>query len=134
MAGARNSKVFEESLQLPESVIEVGFVTDAELRTLYEAAACFVFPSFYEGFGLPPLEALALGCPVVASATASMPEVLGDVVFYCDPSKPEDIAEQIQRAIDTPPDRENNMKHAAKFTWEKCAAQTWEVVMRASGR
>jgi len=99
------------------------------LRSLYENAACFVFPSFYEGFGLPPLEALSLGCPVVVGRAASLPEVFRDAAVYCDPYSPEDIAHQIARVLEGEhPGRPAMLNHAARFTWETCARKTWEVV------
>jgi glycosyltransferase involved in cell wall biosynthesis len=84
---------------LPAFVKHVGYVNDGELRALYEGAACFVYPSLYEGFGLPALEAMACGCPVIVSAAASLPEVCGDAALYCDPLDPESIARQIRRLM-----------------------------------
>jgi glycosyltransferase involved in cell wall biosynthesis len=72
-----------------------GFVTDAELRALYENAACFVFASLYEGFGLPPVEAMTCGCPVVVSNRASLPEVCGEAAVYVDPEDVGDVARRV---------------------------------------
>ncbi len=77
---------------LQHLVTFTGFVDDEDLPTLYSAASLFVFPSLYEGFGLPPLEAMACGCPVLCSNMASMPEVCGDAVFYFDPKIPESLS------------------------------------------
>ncbi len=77
---------------LADAVVFTGFVTDDELRSLYKGARMLVFPSFYEGFGLPPLEAMAAGIPVVASRAASIPEVCGDAALYVDPGSPRDMA------------------------------------------
>ena len=89
VAGGTNPAVFAARGQaLPPFVKHVGYVSDAELAGLYLHAACFVFPSLYEGFGIPPLEAMARGCPVVASNAASIPEVCGKAAVYFDPRDP----------------------------------------------
>jgi glycosyltransferase involved in cell wall biosynthesis len=116
-------------------VKSLGFVNDNELRTLYENAACFVFPSFYEGFGLPPLEAIAVGCPVVIARAASLPEVFGDVAAYCDPYSPLDIARRISYVLQGErPSRESLWARAARFTWEDCALKTWSILLEALSR
>lgn len=131
IAGGSNSTIFETSPSAVHSVRDLGVVSDSALRTLYENAACFVFPSFYEGFGLPPLEALSLGCPVIASRAASLPEILGSAVTYCNPHSPEDIARQISRvAAGHHPSREEAVQHASAFTWESCARKTWSILRR----
>lgn len=128
IAGAPDSKVYREGLRFGENVRLLGYVSDAELKALYENAACFVFASLYEGFGLPPLEALSTGCPIVVSRTASLPELFERVAFFCDPHDPADIAGAVQRAIQTPP-RASDLKLFAKaFTWERCARETLEVL------
>ncbi|WP_037287383.1 glycosyltransferase family 4 protein [Saccharibacillus sacchari] len=140
IAGGTNPKIFKsEDTELNDNVRHVGYVEDEELRTLYDRASCFVFPSFYEGFGFPPLEAMACGCPVVVSDTASLPEVCGDAVLYCDPNSPEDIAGKIAKVMQDP-ELQNQMKQkglaqASKFSWEKCAYETLaEVKRHAIGR
>ncbi|MDO3411676.1 glycosyltransferase family 1 protein [Saccharibacillus sp. CPCC 101409] len=140
IAGGTNPKIFKSAeAELGDNVKHVGYVEDEELRTLYEEAACFVFPSFYEGFGFPPLEAMACGCPVVVSDTASLPEVCGDAVLYCDPSSPEDIAAKIDRVMGDPALREDmrrrGLAQADRFSWEKCALETLaELKPQVSGR
>ncbi|CAM3482682.1 MULTISPECIES: glycosyltransferase [Saccharibacillus] len=140
IAGGTNPKIFKsQETELGDHVRHVGYVADEELRTLYERAACFVFPSFYEGFGFPPLEAMACGCPVIASDTASLPEVCGDAVLYCDPNRPEDIAEKIAHVMQNPAlqqqMKQQGLAQAAKFSWEKCAYETLaEVKKYAAGR
>ncbi len=139
IAGGTNPKIFKsEDTELGENVRHVGYVEDEELHTLYEKASCFVFPSFYEGFGFPPLEAMACGCPVVVSDTASLPEVCGDAVLYCDPSKPEDIAAKIAEVMGNPELQERmrrqGLAQASQFSWEKCAYETLaEVKAHAAG-
>jgi glycosyltransferase involved in cell wall biosynthesis len=129
VAGPDNSAVFASPSDLPANVITTGYVSDAERRDLYEAAACFVFPSRYEGFGLPPLEAMAVGCPVVTSNTSSLAELFATVAFMCDPDDPRDIAAQIVRACASGPEyRENCKGFASLFKWERCAEKTWTLI------
>lgn len=86
VAGGMNERVFGNATPSTlHNLKRVGYVTDAQLRALYEHAAAFVYPSTYEGFGLPPLEAMALDCPVIAARAASMPEVCGDAALYFPP-------------------------------------------------
>jgi glycosyltransferase involved in cell wall biosynthesis len=105
---------------LPDGVEARGHVSDDELAELYRSAACLVFPSLYEGFGLPPLEAMACGCPVAVARTTSLPEVCGDAAEYFDPLDAEGMAAAILRAIDGDL-VEQGLKRAADFTWERCA-------------
>ncbi len=131
VAGGGNRSIFSDEQIASARVRSLGFVNDNELRALYENAACFAFPSFYEGFGLPPLEALTLGCPVVVSNAASLPEIFGEAAAYCDPHSPEDIARQIQRACEGGnADRERRYARASSFTWNACARETWSIFER----
>jgi len=88
------------SNHLPSTVYRLPFVSDEDLPALYSGADLFVFPSLYEGFGLPPLEAMACGCPVVSSNTSSMPEILGDTCLYFNPYNIEEIGLKIIELID----------------------------------
>jgi glycosyltransferase involved in cell wall biosynthesis len=133
IAGGTNSKIFgEASLPASEKIKYVGYVTDNELKALYQHAACFVYPSFYEGFGLPPLEAMACGCPVIVSNTSSLPEVCGDAALYCDPHDPSDIAEKIRLVIHDSNLREQMqikvLKRSSIFSWERCAREIWSII------
>lgn len=125
IAGGADPKVFNQGGALPESVTYVGYVSDAELRALYEDAAAFIYPSFYEGFGLPPLEAMALGCPVIVSDRASLPEVCGGAALYCDPDRPEQIADAIKRVLLEPGLREKlqvaGVERARLHRWRESA-------------
>ncbi len=138
LVGGLNSRVFGESPQLSGSIQEVGYVTDGQLRSLYENARCFVFPSLYEGFGLPPLEAMASGCPVVASDIPPLRETCGDAAIYCDPTRPEDIARQVQVVLfDDSKQAELIRKgdeRAKIFRWKKTAQQTWSILDAESSR
>ena len=86
-----------QQLGIAEKVKFLGYVSDGDLAALYRQATAFVFPSLYEGFGIPPLEAMACGCPVIASQVASLPEVCGDAACYIDPTDIESIAGGIYR-------------------------------------
>ncbi|RZI86224.1 MAG: glycosyltransferase family 1 protein [Rubrivivax sp.] len=100
VAGGTNPAVFAaKGAPMPAFVKHVGYVSDGELASLYEHAACFVFPSLYEGFGIPPLEAMARGCPVVASTAASIPEVCGDAAVYFDPLDAQSFLNALNRVM-----------------------------------
>lgn len=105
-----------------------GRLSDDELRGWVKHADALVFPSFYEGFGLPPLEAMACGCPVVVSNCSSMPEICRDAAIYCDPGNPEDIAARIMEAIGRSDLKEKGRARAQQFSWKTCADKTTEVV------
>lgn len=115
---------------------EVGYVAQDDVPALMRAASLFCFPSFYEGFGLPPLEAAACGTPVVASRAASLPEVLGEAAVYVNPNSPGDIAagleevltsESLQKRL-----RQAGPARAAQFRWNDCARQTVEAYRAAA--
>jgi glycosyltransferase involved in cell wall biosynthesis len=106
---------------LPEGV-EARSVSGAELVELYRRAACLVFPSLYEGFGLPPVEAMACGCPVAAAAAGSLPEVCGDAAVLFDPLDPESIAAGVNEALTRSAELgERGLRRAATFTWDETA-------------
>jgi glycosyltransferase involved in cell wall biosynthesis len=131
VAGLTDAKVFGKLRIEDDQICDLGYVTDSELRSLYENASCFVFPSFYEGFGLPPLEALALGCPVVVADSAALSEIFRPQAQMCDPNDPVDIADKILRAgRDLESKRVHNQEFARRFEWKKCARSTWEVIAR----
>lgn len=131
VAGASYSKVFGATDISGDKVRDLGYVNDSELRSLYENAACFAFPSFYEGFGLPPLEALALGCPTVVANGNSLVEIFDRVAFLCNPHDPKDIAAKILAACQSPAEeRPRYREFANSFRWEKCATITWTAIVR----
>jgi glycosyltransferase involved in cell wall biosynthesis len=108
---------------VPEGVESRGLVGADELVSLYRRAAAVVFPSLYEGFGQPPLEAMACGTPVAASTAASVPEVCGDAARLFDPESPESIADAVREVLDAPEEwRTRGLARAAAFTWDACAA------------
>jgi len=116
---------------LNDHVLFYDHVSDEDLALFYNVADLFVFPSLYEGFGLPPLEAMACGIPVVCSNAASLPEVVGDAALLVDPTDEEAIAEAILRVLDDKglqaDLREAGLQRAAGFTWERTAQETLTV-------
>jgi glycosyltransferase involved in cell wall biosynthesis len=110
----------------------LGYVSDAELKYLYSNASLFIFPSFYEGFGIPPLEAMTLGCPVIASNTSSLPEVLGDACVYFDPFDPADMAEKISALLSDDEQRDllrtKGADRAASYSWCDSATKLYELI------
>ncbi|HTD76722.1 MAG TPA: glycosyltransferase family 1 protein [Chloroflexota bacterium] len=110
-----------------------GYVPDDQLPTLYAAARVFAYPSLYEGFGIPPLEAMACGTPVVASTAGALPEVLGDAALLVDPYDEEALTEAIRTAAQDKGDlRRRGLERAARFTWQRAAEETWRVYEEAA--
>ncbi len=113
----------------------LGFVSEENLPTWYRAANVFVFPSLFEGFGLPPLEAMACACPVLCSARGSLGEIVGDAAVIVDPEDAQDLSRQMM-SLATDESRRANLKAKGiewvkAFTWESCAAATMEVYANA---
>ena len=115
-----------------ERVSFLDFVEDKDLPSLYRNASCFVLPSLYEGFGLPVLEAMKYGCPVLTSNVSSLPEAGGDAAIYFDPQDADDIKEKIEKVISNPKLRsemiEKGKQQIKKFSWEKTARETLKVL------
>ncbi|MEK6808073.1 MAG: glycosyltransferase family 1 protein [Nanoarchaeota archaeon] len=116
---------------LKKDIIFTGYVSDEELVAFYKNASCFVMPSFEEGFGIPLLEAMACGCPVVSSNTGALEEVGGDAVVYFDPSDLGDMVDKIDKVLSNGNLTNELIKKGQKrvkfFSWEKLAKQTMEV-------
>jgi len=110
------------------NVVYTGFVPDEELVALYDNASLYVFPSMYEGFGLPPLEAMSHGVPVVSSNRSCLPEVLGEGALYFDPESAEQMAEVIERGLEDGGVRaelkQKGREEVRKYSWEKLAKKT----------
>jgi glycosyltransferase involved in cell wall biosynthesis len=124
-----------QAVRLAENIKRVkftGYIDDNLLKQYIANAEALIFTSLYEGFGLPPLEAMACGCPVIASNVASIPEVCSDAVLYCNPYCVEDIAEKIQLLVNNTglktSLRAAGIERAKKFSWEKCADATISVI------
>ncbi len=117
-----------------EQVFTLGYVSEEQLRALYHAAHALVWPTLYEGFGLPPLEAMACGTPVITSNAASLPEVVGDAAVLIDPLVPEQIAEAMRRLIEDEALRATlsarGLARTRQFSWDRCA-QAHATVYRA---
>jgi glycosyltransferase involved in cell wall biosynthesis len=133
LVGGANSAVFaNESLEAGDDqrVIVTGAISDGELSALYRNAYAFVFPSLYEGFGIPPLEAMSLGCPVVAAEVSSIPEVCGDAALYFDPLDISDITRALERILTDNALRKTLCQRGSirveLFTWERAASQLFE--------
>jgi len=114
-------------------IILKSYVSEKEKEELYQGANVFVLPSFYEGFGLPVLEAMNHGVPVICSKTSSLPEITGNAALLIDPSDPKEIAEMINKVF-----RDNDLKekiiergfeNVKKFSWEKCAKETFNTLL-----
>ena len=111
-----------EGRPVPPGVVVEGLVSDDELVSLYRRAACLVFPSLYEGFGQPPLEAMACGCPVAASNIPAIAEACGDAAALFDPHDPEDIAAVVAGVLDTPERfAAAGLEQARRYTWHETA-------------
>jgi len=136
VAGRAHSDYIEpqrkvKELALDETVIFPGHLSNDELGLMYRSADLFVFPSLYEGFGLPVLEAMAHGIPVIASRRASLPEVVGEAGILVDPYDPGDIARAIEKVLTEPGTAEKytelGLERAKKFTWENTARSTVDI-------
>ena len=121
-----------EDIESNPNIKFMGRVDDDQLIQLYTNAQCFVYPSLYEGFGIPPLEAQACGCPCVVSNAASLPEVCADSVVYCDPFDVADMAKKIQLVIDDEALRKElrtkGFENIKRFSWEKSAKQIIQII------
>ena len=115
----------------------LGFVADEDLGLLYQHAAWFVFPSLYEGFGLPAIEAMANGCPVLAAEAGSLPEVCGDAALYFNPKDSRTLADLFRRVIADPSLRaraiERHQGRLDHYTWTANAEILWNEMLRGVG-
>jgi glycosyltransferase involved in cell wall biosynthesis len=122
---------------LPEGVRLLGRVEDEVLPALYSGATGFVYPSVYEGFGLPPLEAMACGCPVAVSDIPAHREVCGNRAMYFDPFSPEELSSRLEAllrldASSSASYADEGLRHAASYNWERAASDTWRILQVAT--
>jgi glycosyltransferase involved in cell wall biosynthesis len=133
--------LYEETLRLlkdrdtSKSIVLTGYVPESDLPALYSGALCFIYPSYFEGFGLPPLEAMKCGAPVIVGNKTSLPEVVGDAALMIDPFDVDAMAVAIKRVI-TDSDfrsglRAKGLERAKQFDWKDTARQTLAVYERA---
>jgi alpha-1,3-rhamnosyl/mannosyltransferase len=135
VAGAWDDR-YGDARRLAESsgdktILWIGRVAEADLPALYSAARVFVFPSLFEGFGLPVIEAMACGTPVICSNTTALPEVAGDAAVFVEPTDPMSLGRALQETLDDETLlaqlREKGLRRAAQFSWERTAARTLEI-------
>ncbi|HLO47165.1 MAG TPA: glycosyltransferase [Kamptonema sp.] len=132
--GWNYEKIFAEidsNTALKERIIVTGYVADEDLSPLYSGALVFIYPSLYEGFGLPPLEAMQCGIPVITSNTSSLPEVVGEAGIMLDPHDTDGICRSVLQIYSNPSLRaamsQKSLEQSQKFSWEKCIKETIEV-------
>lgn len=136
----RESEVYDAAgrLGVRESIVVTGYVPYDDLAALYSDAICFVYPSLYEGFGLPPLEAMACGTPVVTSSTSALPEVVGDAALTVDPRDIASLATAMRRLLGDPVLRarlrHDGLARAASFSWTETARRTGQVYAEVLAR
>ena len=131
--GYESFKFQVSSFKFKNDIIEAGYVSEQEKWALFKNADVFVFPSFYEGFGLPILEAQTAGAPVVASNVSSMPEIAGEGAILIDPKNIEDMAEGIYKVISDEKLKrdliEKGYENIKRFSWQKCAEETLKLLL-----
>jgi glycosyltransferase involved in cell wall biosynthesis len=123
--------ISQDILQFQNRVIFTGYVQDEDLSILYSDATAFIFPSLYEGFGLPILEAMQCGTPVITSNSTSLPEVAGDAAILVDPKDEDTLCQAMLNLLSEPDLRkqlsQKGLERAKQFSWAKCAAETVEI-------
>lgn len=135
LAGAKNPKIFSKVVmkELHPDIMFTGFIDEEDKESVIKHAAAFLYPSFFEGFGLPLLEAMKCGTPIITSNTSAMPEVAGDAAILVNPNFPDAIATALEK-IQKPEIRETLQKKMAeqvkKFSWKECARKTLELFER----
>ncbi|MFO7675241.1 MAG: glycosyltransferase family 1 protein [bacterium] len=136
--GWQNRDIYRAVAELGDRVLTTDFITVSDLPAVYSLADCFVFPSFYEGFGLPPLEAMACGTPVIVSNAASMPEVIGDAGLLVEPSDVAGLATAVSRLLSDAVLRAElsarGIARAARWQWDDSARRLLDVFHEVAGQ
>jgi glycosyltransferase involved in cell wall biosynthesis len=139
VSGWKNNNIFQtvqSNSLLKNHVIFAGYIPDHDLSAIYSGALAFVYPSLYEGFGLPPLEAMQCGTPVITSNTSSLPEVVGKAGLMINPSSRDDLCQAMLTLIDNSKLRnqlsQKGIDRATQFSWSKCATETMKVYETAN--
>lgn len=134
IGGTGASEFAAQGLTVPPGTLFAGKVSDGEMRALMEDALCFAMPSLTEGFGLPPLEAMMLGCPAVLAPCGALPEVCGDAALYADPHDPAAWADTMRRLRDEPGLRDHLVEagraQSGQFTWAAAGRRLVETIQR----
>lgn len=140
VSGWKNNDIFQtirDNSILRNHVIFTGYIPDRDLSAIYSGALAFVYPSLYEGFGLPPLEAMQCGTPVITSNTSSLPEVIGDAGIMIDPKNSDDLCQAMLDVINSQSLRnqlsQKGINRAKQFSWSKCAEETIKIYKIATG-
>ena len=130
-------KQYISELGIDNRIVHCGFASDAQLAKLYRCSAAFVYPSLYEGFGIPPLEAMACGAVAIVANSSSIPEVVGDAALLFDPQSTDELADQLRFVLDNSIERDRLISagkiREKEFSWDKTAAQTLEAYRAVTG-
>jgi glycosyltransferase involved in cell wall biosynthesis len=136
--GFKNNRITRLLKNLTDKVVCLGYVSNTDLAGLYNLATLFIYPSFYEGYGMPPVEAMACGCPVITSSVSSLPEVCGDAAYYVDPYDVNSIADGIYKVITDENLRmslsQKGLANAARFSWAKSAQEHLKLFEEIAGK
>ena len=129
-------KKIAQGLGIQDKIVFTGFISEKDLVLAFQSAELLLFPSIYEGFGLPPLEAMACGCPIISSDKSSLPEVVGKGGILLDPTNVSSWVNQIKKILYISDFRNKlirtGLKQAKKFSWRKCAKETIDVYKEVS--
>ncbi|KMZ12687.1 Glycosyltransferase [Candidatus Burkholderia humilis] len=137
IVGMKNAAIFGKAHDLSSApnIKQAGYVSDEKLKALYQHAACFLYPSIYEGFGIPPLESMRNGCPTLVGRAAALPETCGDASIYCDPYSVENISAKLRELLDSPALSEDlkrrGVAHAEKYRWTESARMLMQFIDKA---
>ena len=124
------------SYKYRNDVVVTGYLEDEELFELLGAAYAFAYPSLFEGFGIPVIEAMASGIPVITSANSAMQEIAGDAALYFNPGEPSSIAEKMMLIYKDENKRneliQKGLQHCQTYTWQKTADKLWQTIMKST--